>query len=994
MSVQPHSAKSTSCDSKIFHDALSAFRTELTAAQAQDFANTTLKSLESCISAIQTKQVKGRNMRNINRIRPFVDAMTQYGKVIEVFLNMSDFVAFVWGPMKFLLQMSSTYINCFDVILDEYEHLGECLPQFQQYYCLFQESSYMRKVLGLVYQDILEFHTRALKVLQRPTWCIVFRAAWKDLGSSFIQIREKLSRHKELIESQASLTEFEKAKRDRELAIQAFERDDIEIRWRRRVEITNWLAAADSSSDQERFEDRRSKYPGIGSWVLTHPHIQRWLDASDRTNTRLWLYGIPGAVIVEELEKKRSTLPVAVAYFYCQYRNNNKDTFNAVGRGILSQLVKHNEEVAAFIWEKMAVSGEMTLRSSKLLLELLEVPMKDSTTTLFVIIDGLDECEKAERKEIMLKFRNIAERIDLQSDGSLKPHDTDTQQYTSEWGIKIQKKFRLTDGEKDDIINRVLERGQGMFLYYSLVMKHLYDQGTKAQLAKELSPSIFPIGLEKAYERIVTRIYSNSSNAQKENACRILDLIVCARRPLKKYEIQAVFAMGDMRDRTVDFAQNSLLDDISDLCGSLIEVEKDNTIHFVHMTARLFLIERQFLNLASAESNLAYLCVNYLSFDCFNRTLTENEVHQFALDGYFSFQDYAAVYWFDHIDNFCSKWADNTQRTEKIPSTLEIFLQQQLNTESSNWENIKINHAMQSRFKCFEGFPEVYRNLTRLVCGAAGLRKATRQGGSLGPFTLSFLHLHSHIAKARLQLEKVFQNSPLPESQYDLQPAYGTHWFKCGQPTCAYFSEGFTSLHARDRHEKRHERLFSCTEAGCPITDFGCCTAKQLNAHNQKFHSFPASQLAAKYAGIPIDSNPTTEVAERTEFPSFQRHRQSGTQTLLQHPDQPRRNSLSPLDAPIGSPSSIASSSSIKPSGSASEVPEPELGKDKIIASANSRASGGKSERAQKRPAKYACCLCNKKYIRILSFKLHLYDSHRQEHEKMDALLEKSRLPI
>ncbi|KAF8459959.1 hypothetical protein BDZ91DRAFT_766642 [Kalaharituber pfeilii] len=511
MSGQSQARNTISFDSRLFRDTLSNFQNSLSPVQGQGFANTALEALQRCIGDIQTEQVIMRNMRNINRIRPFIDVMQQYGKIIEVFLNVTNFLAFIWGPMKFLLQVTSKYLNCFDIILDEYEHLGECLPQFQQYHSLFLGNSYMRTVLGLVYQDILEF---------------MVGAAWKDLAMPLEQIRAKLSRHKGLVEGQASLIEFEEAKVARELAKRAFDRAEKEDSRRRKVEITNWLAAADSKSDQEHFESLRKEYPGTGSWILNDRHMKCWLDSSNFTNTELWLFGIPGAgktiltsVIVQYLEKigqstpSAGAIPVAVAYFYCRYRTENKDNFNAVGRGILSQLIKHNEGIISLLWEKMADSGEITLKASNLLVELLEVAMKDSKTS-YVIIDGLDECEKTERRKIISTLQSISEAINQQVPGTirllfistnepdirrrlssivkiqLKPNDDDIRQYTTIWTAKIQKRFRLSDAETDNIIAKVLERAQ--------VLKNLHDQGSRAQLEQELRPETLPIGLEKA----------------------------------------------------------------------------------------------------------------------------------------------------------------------------------------------------------------------------------------------------------------------------------------------------------------------------------------------------------------------------------------------------------------------------------------------------------------------------------------------------------------
>lgn len=56
--------------------------------------------------------------------------------------------------------------EAFDKLLEAYEMLGECIPQFQQYEQIFNQP-YMDSILELFYGDILEFHRRALKVFNR-----------------------------------------------------------------------------------------------------------------------------------------------------------------------------------------------------------------------------------------------------------------------------------------------------------------------------------------------------------------------------------------------------------------------------------------------------------------------------------------------------------------------------------------------------------------------------------------------------------------------------------------------------------------------------------------------------------------------------------------------------------------------------------------------------------------------------------------------------------
>jgi len=67
-----------------------------TAAERAEFQFVTIDDLRKAIDTIQEEQVKGRRLQNLTRIKPFLDLMEEYGKVIEVFLNTNNILAFVW----------------------------------------------------------------------------------------------------------------------------------------------------------------------------------------------------------------------------------------------------------------------------------------------------------------------------------------------------------------------------------------------------------------------------------------------------------------------------------------------------------------------------------------------------------------------------------------------------------------------------------------------------------------------------------------------------------------------------------------------------------------------------------------------------------------------------------------------------------------------------------------------------------------------------------
>jgi uncharacterized protein involved in exopolysaccharide biosynthesis len=82
----------------VFHRSIEAFRAKagLSQDELQDFELTSLDDLKAQISIIQSDQRRSKKLLYLKRLGPFLDTMEQYGKIIEVFLNIHEVVAFVW----------------------------------------------------------------------------------------------------------------------------------------------------------------------------------------------------------------------------------------------------------------------------------------------------------------------------------------------------------------------------------------------------------------------------------------------------------------------------------------------------------------------------------------------------------------------------------------------------------------------------------------------------------------------------------------------------------------------------------------------------------------------------------------------------------------------------------------------------------------------------------------------------------------------------------
>lgn len=69
---------------------------KLSPEEQADFQFSTLDDLQVAINKIQENQLKKQHLQGLIKIKPFLESMEQYGKVIEVFLNTTNILAFVW----------------------------------------------------------------------------------------------------------------------------------------------------------------------------------------------------------------------------------------------------------------------------------------------------------------------------------------------------------------------------------------------------------------------------------------------------------------------------------------------------------------------------------------------------------------------------------------------------------------------------------------------------------------------------------------------------------------------------------------------------------------------------------------------------------------------------------------------------------------------------------------------------------------------------------
>jgi hypothetical protein len=113
---------------------------------------------------LQADQAKDGHMRHLSKIGPFLERLRGYADAIETYVQVKpDILALIWGPIKLLLQWTSTLKQSLDELIKTIAVVGNLLPEFKEVVGLFGHNKQINEVLALFFQDILDIYVVALK---------------------------------------------------------------------------------------------------------------------------------------------------------------------------------------------------------------------------------------------------------------------------------------------------------------------------------------------------------------------------------------------------------------------------------------------------------------------------------------------------------------------------------------------------------------------------------------------------------------------------------------------------------------------------------------------------------------------------------------------------------------------------------------------------------------------------------------------------------------
>jgi Cdc6-like AAA superfamily ATPase len=181
--------------------------------------------------------------------------------------------------------------------------------------------------------------------------------------------------------------------------------------------IVEWLSPIDFPAQQHDIITRRQE--GTGQWFLDSPEFKRLLQGSDKT---LFCPGIPGAgktmiaaIAIDYLCKTLLSEDIGIAYLFCNYKAQDDQSVLTLLAALLKQLVQGRPDIPASV--AYIYDYHLKRKSRPSLDEILRVLqcVCSNYTTVYIIVDGLDECADRDgtRGRLIDKLDELQARIDI-----------------------------------------------------------------------------------------------------------------------------------------------------------------------------------------------------------------------------------------------------------------------------------------------------------------------------------------------------------------------------------------------------------------------------------------------------------------------------------------------------------------------------------------------------------------------------------------------------
>ncbi|KAH8690051.1 NACHT domain protein [Talaromyces proteolyticus] len=567
----------------------------------------------------------------------------------------------LWALVRFTLQIATNHFSFLEKFSELFMNIGRSAPRYQNLGLLYPHSSTLQRSICEYFTNLVQLCTKAVQITRKrdlnPLGIKIFRSFDSEFGGFLVKLEALGNEIKEEVAFLSAKTQQDEVRQNylfRSLLLNKIDKSD---RSRRNLAIK--LALLDRCSKYDYGSTwRQIRKNGNSSWIRQAPEYVEWRGDS-KGGTVLTCFGKLGSgksVLAANITEDLIThVPKGTtAYFFCRYDIAQSLKARTIIGSLIRQLVEPVDPEDGL--DSMSLWTDETQTHSFGLDELVHLFREFESNVLknrivYLIIDGLDDCEQSEMKILFEFLQTLAEgnsiKLFLTTRSELEP----TAAFINEY---FPQQFKLNTSSLTDEINDYIHNkldqclkscalrlanpaiiieiqdtlkanARGMFLWVVLQIDSLCDEESDDAILTALRD--MPPDLPAVYDRILQK---NSRSKYRNN---IFQLVSSAYRPLTLWELREALSVvpGENTMDTTKFV-NDIRKTVS-CCGGLLELNEEAlTVHFVHPSAKQHLL---FPDVESSARNstpicfskqeadmlMGKICVTYLSWNVFETRL-------------------------------------------------------------------------------------------------------------------------------------------------------------------------------------------------------------------------------------------------------------------------------------------------------------------------------------------------------------------------------------
>ncbi|KAI9448408.1 hypothetical protein H4582DRAFT_2051866 [Lactarius indigo] len=534
----------------------------------------------------------------------------------------------------------------FERIVGILEEISQSLPYYQDYAVeIYRDSVPVQQALADVYHDIILVCSAVRDVfLKRGGAARSGVSVWlrgiNPWNKTIEDITQGLQRRREVLEREV-------VHADRV----GLHRQAIEREWKSVHHHLFTLAWRRDFLAMLPYEDCQSKHRlclrvlppdgSTGEWLINREELLDW--AHNPPSRLLWVHGKPGvgktvlaSTVIEWIRNPPiSGKRAAVAFFYCEHDSPKKHDPQSLLATLLHQVLR---QLPAGPWDGLELDPFSTAHSLENLCSSLRIACNylERTRPVFLVIDALDECDRATREELLPLL------ISLGHDSRLLLTSRNEEDI---WNAL--KGFPLIAITDQDVKNDIHQ-------YVSRKVRLVGDGDSSARHVEVGDPAL----LEGVLKTLREGADGTLPAPRLARAKRFLRWVVCAEHPMSLHELSEAVVVHDMqqswdKSRCVN-KPTSLIEDCFHLvhCTDISGKSRDAKVQLIHSSVKEFLLQNPMVlgssltgyhmyPLPDAQVAIAEDCLKYLQ-------LIAQSVHWSGIDGH-PFLAYASEFWPQHL---------------------------------------------------------------------------------------------------------------------------------------------------------------------------------------------------------------------------------------------------------------------------------------------------------------------------------------------------------